>query len=446
MSPFEPKTDGGDFELATSERPAQAGGINTTPAADITIRLWRGDPTSSASALTWDTESVLVYMIADLVAASHGRTASETPSAMTAHFGNTNHALVAARRIQISILEFVTCKPGDYLGAAVLIHPPVEAGFSSGMAQSALRVTEPGQIILSDGVSRSLKDLSGIDLRPVAALTTGGTEHAGLSELLWASQEQIAKVREAASARPTGVSASSNVGATMIVNAPIAADRLDSSSNNAATAKQKITRRLVDDGIAPTRDGAFEAGLSEYQQGRSFITRTRVIVGVVAILVIGVGVAMFYPSGPSKVPQRPPETQPVETLTAPNRAPQPVQPQPTPPVPQAPDAHAKVQPPVNKQPVSKQPKAKVVIEQVQDQDKTKKAADTPIQGFEGNSTYDGMTQKDIPRLLQWARSDAGNGRYEKAGQEYRVILQLEPNNPDAKEGLRKLQLAQQRER
>ena len=56
-----------------------------------------------------------------------------------------------------------------------------------------------------------------------------------------------------------------------------------------------------------------------------------------------------------------------------------------------------------------------------------------------------MTQKDIPRLLQWARSDAGNGRYEKAGQEYRVILQLEPNNPDAREGLRKLQLAQQRD-
>src|SRR5215471_1406119 len=106
MSRFEPKTDGGDFELAPSERPAQGGGISTTPAADITIRLWREDPTSAASALTWNTEDVLVYMIADLLAASHGRTASETPSAMTAHFGNTNHALVAARRIQISILEF----------------------------------------------------------------------------------------------------------------------------------------------------------------------------------------------------------------------------------------------------------------------------------------------------------------------------------------------------
>jgi hypothetical protein len=102
-----------------------------------------------------------------------------------------------------------------------------------------------------------------------------------------------------------------------------------------------------------------------------------------------------------------------------------------------PDFHAKPQliakPPV-KPPVDKTAK-----------DKTKKPEDTPIVGFEGNSTYDGMTQRDIPRLLQWARSDAGNGNYAKAAQEYRVILQLQPNNPDAREGLRKIQLAQGRD-
>jgi hypothetical protein len=80
-----------------------------------------------------------------------------------------------------------------------------------------------------------------------------------------------------------------------------------------------------------------------------------------------------------------------------------------------------------------------------DKAKAKKPEDTPIQGFEGNSTYDGMTQRDITRLLQWARSDAGNGNYAKAAQEYRVILQLQPYNSDAKEGLRKIQVAQQRD-
>jgi hypothetical protein len=79
-----------------------------------------------------------------------------------------------------------------------------------------------------------------------------------------------------------------------------------------------------------------------------------------------------------------------------------------------------------------------------EKDKGRKPEDT-IQGFEGNSTYDGMTQKDIPRLLQWARSDAGNGNYAKAAQEYRVILQLQPYNADAREGLRKIQVAQGRD-
>jgi Flp pilus assembly protein TadD len=53
-----------------------------------------------------------------------------------------------------------------------------------------------------------------------------------------------------------------------------------------------------------------------------------------------------------------------------------------------------------------------------------------------------MTQKDIPQLLHWARADAGNGNYAKAAQEYRAILQLQPNNSDAREGLRKIQVAQ----
>lgn len=434
MSPFEPKTDARDFDATSPARPLQTGGMPATAPADITIRLWRGDPAGN-SALTWNTDSVFVYMIADLVAASRGSTASDAASAMTAHFANASQALVAARRIQLSILEFVACKPGDYLGAAILIHPPATAGFGPATAQSALRLTEPGQIILSDGASQSLRDLPGIELRPVAALTTGGTEHAGLSELLWASPEQIAKLREAARARPTMLSASPSVGATMIVNAPAAGDRRETDSDQSGTTRQN-RRRRADDNFAPARDGAFEAGLADYQQNRSFITRTRVVIGVVAILVIGVGVAMFYPSSPSKIHQRAPETQPVETRTAPVPESTP------PPVPSTVQAVPELHPKAPSA-VRKTPKPPVVTATEQPTEAPRKAPAMTIQGFEGNATYDGMTQKDIPRLLQWARSDAGNGRYEKAGQEYRVILALDPGNADAKEGLRKLQLAQQ---
>jgi len=436
MAPFEPKTDSKEFELANAEPAARV----STGAADITIRLWRQDQASGASALSWNTESVLVYMMADLVAASHGRAAPESSAVMTAHFDNSNQAIVAAKRIQLAILEFVTFRPGDFLGAAVLVHPTVAAGFRSGTAQGALRLAEPGQIILSEVLGRGLQDLPGIELRPVAALTTGGTEHAGLSELVWASPEQIAKLRESARSRPTGVTASPAMGATMIVNSPLGA-RSGAGPDKAGAATPNVSQPQADERRTHSRDGAFEEGLAEFQQHRSFVTRTRAVIAVVAIVLVGVAVALFYPSARSKVPLRAPEVQSRETPTTPVPTTEPLPPQP--PVQQVPDSHVKVQPPpVNKQPVSKQP-AKAARDQ--GKDNAKRPEDTPIQGFEGSSTYDGMTQKDIPSLLLWARSDAGNGRYEKAGQEYRVILLLQPNNPDAREGLRKLQLAQQRD-
>ena len=163
------------------------------------------------------------------------------------------------------------------------------------------------------------------------------------------------------------------------------------------------------------------------------------VVGAIAVVLVAVGLVLFHPwSGSNVQPKLQPHDTPSETSPATTEPPISSTPQP-PPVAPVPDSQAKPQPPVVKPPV------KLVDKTAKDKDKTKKPEDTPIVGFEGNSTYDGMTQRDISRLLQWARSDAGNGNYAKAAQEYRVILQLQPNNPDAKEGLRKIQLAQGRD-
>lgn len=440
MVPFEPKTDSKEFEILNPEQsPATGSRLAASAAADLTIRVWRRDG-GGTTPLTWHSESVLVYMIADLVAASHGRTAVEIPAAMAAHFDNSLHALVAAKRIENAILEFLACRPGDYMGAAVLIHPPVSAGFSQGMAQSALRLAEPGQIILSEEVSRRFQDLPGIELRAVPALTTGGTEHAGLAELIWTSPERLASLRNSANVAPPTSEVGPPVGATMIVNSPFATPR-----SNPASGSQRIdtaSRRPSDAEGFKNREGVFEEGLAEFEERRSFITGSKMVVGAVAIVLVVVGLVLFHPwTGPNVQPKlnnashasqgNETPTGATATTTEPpvNNIPQPppvVQPVNNPPA-------KPVKPPVNK-PVDKTPK-----------DKAKKPEDTPIQGFEGNSTYDGMTQKDISRLLQWARSDAGNGNYAKAAQEYRVILQLQPYNSDAKEGLRKIQVAQQRD-
>jgi len=442
MVPFEPKTDSKEFEILNPEQSAATGSrIAASVAADLTIRVWRRDGGGGTAALNWQSESVLVYMIADLVAASHGRTAVEMPAAMAAHFDNSLHALVAAKRIENAILEFLACRPGDYMGAAVLIHPPVAAGFSQGMAQSALRLAEPGQIILAEEVSRRFQDFPGIELRSVPALTTGGTEHAGLTELIWTSPERLASLRNSANVAPATSEVGPPVGATMIVNSPVATSR-----SNAASGSERIDtapRRPSAAEEFKNREGAFEEGLAEFEERRSFITGSRMVVGAVAIVLVIVALVLFHPWSGSKVQPKsqvdetPAGTAPATTTETPaNSTPQPPVVQPPP------EQPAKVQPPPAKPPVTiKSPREKTA----RDKDKAKKPEDTPIQGFEGNSTYDGMTQKDIPRLLQWARSDAGNGNYAKAAQEYRVILQLQPYNADAKEGLRKIQVAQQRD-
>jgi len=438
MVPFEPKTDSKEFEIANPERSLATGNRSAvSETADLTIRVWRQDSGRGTAPLTWNSDSVLVYMITDLVAASHGRTAVETPAAMAAHFANSLHALVAAKRIQTAILEFLACRPGDCVGAAVLIHPPVAAGFSQGMAQNALRLAEPGQIILSEEVSGRFRDLPGIELRAVPALTTGGTEHAGLVELIWTSAERLASLRNSVSVAPPTVDVGPPVGATMIVNTPLAAPRSDASRNSDRI--DTGSRKPADAQGLKNREGAFEEGLADFEERRSFITRSRMVVGAIAVVLVAVGLVLFHPwSGSNVQPKLQPHDTPSETSPATTEPPISSTPQP-PPVAPVPDSQAKPQPPVVKPPV------KLVDKTAKDKDKTKKPEDTPIVGFEGNSTYDGMTQRDISRLLQWARSDAGNGNYAKAAQEYRVILQLQPNNPDAKEGLRKIQLAQGRD-
>ena len=434
MVPFEPKTDSKEFEIAGLEQGASPTSRSAaSQAADLTIRILRRDASGGTAALTWTSESVLVYMFTDLVAASHGRTAVEIPASMAAHFDNSLRALVAAKRIQTAILEFLSCRPGDSVGAAILIHPPTATGFSVTMAQSALRLAEPGQIILSQQVASRFQDLPGIELRAVPALTTGGTEHTGLAELIWTSPERLAILRNTAAAAAPTANVGPAFGATMIVNAPLAgpvsqsagsAERSRDTADRFDTASRNSSQGFGD------RDKSFQETLAEFEEQRSFITPLKMAVSAIAIVLVIVGVVLFYPRSSSKV-QSTPQAPEIPTQVAPAPL---VSPPPPPTVQQAEELPTKT-PPVVKAPVAHKETPTV-------KDRPKKAEDTPIQGFEGNSTYDGMTQKDIPRLLQWARSDAGNGNYGKAAQEYRVILQLQPSNPDAREGLRKIQVAQ----
>jgi hypothetical protein len=415
--------------------------------ADVTIRLWRTERPDLPQ-LNWQTESVLIYMIIDLITASSGCIDESSPM-MTAHFGSSGQALVAAKRIQTSILEFLACRPGEYLGAAVLVHSLASQsnGPSGEIIRNTLRLAQPGQILLSEEISNRLRGIPGVDLRDVPGLATGGNENAGLSELLWITPGRIAELK--ASADAARRDEDSSVGATLIVNAPFASQAKTGQPKSAATRTTEETSGgvLAESGASrSTRQTSADfstgaedllTGLEQSEQ-RPFFTRTTTLIAVAAVVLVGVLVWVFYPA--RTVP--PVHVQGNQANTTENAGH---------PVPQTTTQPPIVEPQVPETPTNAPPAVVKTVTQVKptdkhaknvvDKSKDKASEPTPppvihVQGFEG------MTQSDVPRLLQFAKSDAGNGNYERARKEYQVILQLQPNNAEAKEGLRKLDIAQ----
>jgi len=455
MAHYEPKTDSREFENPNQGQALSAWADSGSDPTDIAIRLWGPEWSGQAGSLTWKTDSVFVYMIADLVLASHGRLAEESTALMAAHFDSSRHALVAAKRIQISILDFVACRPGN--GVAILIHQPSVSAATSGLVQGALRLAKPGQILIGEDVSRRLRDLSGIELLPVPALAAGGAGQRGLAELVWTSTERIAGLQASVIDGAASQQEAPPVGATMIVNTPIPVDRevsptvqpvtgdfvykrsTDPDSQRMPTAQEAVADLIPrENDLQGMQGSSLTQELDELEQ-RPFLTRTRIILGVSALVLVGALVAVLYfPANGTKVPVRALEkgntgAAAVESKPATAVHTEPPQQVPPQPQPKAPEPQAKVPKVVVQPPPPVKPPADT---------KAKNKKENPVQAQQPEVVEElgGLSQNDVPTLLKLARDDAGAGKYDKARSEFRKILQLQPSNQEAKEGLRRLDL------
>jgi hypothetical protein len=454
MAQYEQKIDSREFEVASADQYSSAStGDAPADSTEIVVRVWGAEPNV---ALTWKTENVLVYMIADLVGVSAGRVAEAASTTLAAHFDSSRQALVAAKRIQTSILEFVPCRPGERIAAAILIYRPRSSdltGFSVELVRLALANAKPGQILLAENVSQHLRGLPGIEFRAVAGLT--GDEATGLSELMWTTPERLALL--ANSVVDVAVPRSSDsppLGATLIVHSPITRR---TSSNEAVrpvmgdfvvkdlseTASQRagqipdITqdRAPVFEGFRESQSSAFTDGLDEFGE-RPLITRTRVILGIVALVLVAAIIAVLF--RPGQVSKRPLPAQQDQTVgtESPDKQPPTV----------ASEPEAKEPQPG---PTTDKPQAKVPVVVSQPQTSSKAKADNRVKNKRDSSEepaaleeYGGYSLKDIPTLLEFAKTDAGKGNYVNARREYSTILKLQPKNQEAKEGLYRLDLIQ----
>ena len=450
MAQYERKTDSREFEIFDPTQSPTPRGDAALDATDIAIRLWIPDGSDRSQTLTWNTESVLIYMIADLLCATGGRLSETDSAGLTGHFDNPWQALVAARRIQTSIPDFRSYRHADGLGAAILIYQPMSdnAAGSGAKVPRALRQATPGQIFLAEGVSQHLHNAPGIEFRTVPALTTDGDQQTGLVELIFDSPKQSADLPPSA-ARSTEVGSDLPlIGATMIVQSPFERGARFANEGPTGTGDFAVGDKPLDSASAASGhardlnpvsenlpDGSSSLLTEELNEPeQASLTRTSVLLAAAALAVAVAAIFMFSHSrSDAKVKTPPPQQPQVQiggtetpgkaTSAVPDANPQPEQPLPPAPKPVSRERVVAQKPPAK--PVQK----RVIISQEADEPKPP-------------TDSEGMTVKDIPRLLELGTRDSGAGNYDQARREFNQVLRLDPSNQAAKDGLRKVALAE----
>jgi hypothetical protein len=449
MAGNEPKTSGREVDpngsvSAVALNPATV----VSPATDLALRLWGSQASADASRLSWSTDSVCVYMIADLVTSSRGRIDEQASGIMAAHFDNAGQALVAARRIQISMLEFLAARKGEPI-AAILLYDPCTApgGLDTDIVRNVLLQAKPGQILLTDAVARPWADLPGFQFR-AAPITVSGANGAGVQEFMWTSADELARLRDSTVDRPAPAKNAISMGATMMVGSPIAGAP---QSGLGATGdfvfrenRAQTTRHSADSqpAIGPALPAVLQEnanntvldGLDE-QPKRSLFTATKLIVGAVVIILVAAAVEVLYTPAPVKKPL--PAAEPNYSEAAPSN---PSTNNATPGSPLPPSSAA--QPTIS--PVPSEPPAKTESV-ISGRMKQLKSALKGSNQTQPSAVDDigGLSKDDIPVLLSRARSAMGGGRYEDARNAFRKILQLQPDNQEAKDGLHRIDLIRQ---
>jgi hypothetical protein len=164
-----------------------------------------------------------------------------------------------------------------------------------------------------------------------------------------------------------------------------------------------------------------------------------VILGVVAVVLVAALIAVFYQPTRVVKPQTPQTQRPTPATAAGNTDQTPVAD-----LPQSQTAQPEQEPP---KPAAKPPAA---VRKPPAQSVTKNKKDTQTQEIKTEDSKDtseppavvdesgNWALSDIPRLLTMAGNDMGDGKYDKARREYRIVLRLQPKNQPALDGISKL--------
>jgi len=393
-----------------------------SPVARLALRLW----TPTRADLSWASESTVTHLITDLIRASDGILVENTPG-MVAQFANPAQAFKAAKRIQWALVEFCRHCPDLCLGAAAVIYDPSEClpGLHGNPSQDPTAVLEqakPAQILGTGNASKQLRRIPGLQLREFSSRRHASAEWGELEELLWTSSANLERVQE------TLKSAARRVGRQdeQAAASEPTADLSSVGAYRAAPPTQVPAEPpLVSE---PGRDGFLPEFVEREPSSEGIGSRalwwSLAAVGVLGILLA----AVLLPRLRTKpvVLERP-----MAVPTAPVTEPGTVKEESPPSEPLPENVPASPQKSADGQKIS----ARHPASDQQPHAQSRKPAE-----------YEGLTDKDIPLLLRMAEKHAGAGDYEDARREFSTVLHLDPNNAEAKQGLRKLELSERESR
>lgn len=152
-------------------------GDPSSQGAFISVRFWMGSGEPVASPL--ESDSPAVCLTQDLISASQGVPVAGQGEALVAGFPSFHAAILAARRLQWAMQGLSEADGLQAASVAILIHaseggPGQPAG---GEALGLLKQAAPGQILLTEEVSRFFENLPGLPMMAAPGK--------GLRELLW---------------------------------------------------------------------------------------------------------------------------------------------------------------------------------------------------------------------------------------------------------------------
>jgi hypothetical protein len=381
------------------------------------MRIWGlAGREGKSTEISWNTQSALVYMIADLVAGSDGVVLADSRAAMVAQFETPAKALNAAKQIQLAVLDFARHRPDGRYAAAIVIYAATERGPLKGPGSaganapgaSLLQHAKPAQVLMTESAYETLREMPGLRFRPVTP-TPGSDSAVRGRELVWRTPEPASRSDEALpQATQIFVQNSEPLPVKVL---PMPGSILQHPDGRTATIPDTAGDELQLDQPVDVRS--------------PWLKRSLVAVGGVIVFAAALGLIVYprkatvveHPSQQEQPQPEPEKLPPAET------APSNIAPAVNPAVINS-EAPESATPPVAEEPTPKPAKPQRI--------QREKPATKIVSDF---------SARDIPFLLRKAEQDAGAGKYDAAQREYRIVLQLDPNNASAKQGLHRLELS-----